>query len=53
MDIKHQFLFLCFSPVANYYKALLKKKKKAGEVYILLEFTSREARQLVMDRVDY
>lgn len=53
MDIKHQFLFLCFSPVANYYKELLKKKKKADEVYILLDFTSREACQLVVDSINY
>lgn len=32
----HQFLFLCFSPVANYYEESLKKKRKAGEVHILL-----------------
>lgn len=48
----HQFLFLCFSPVANYYEEFFKKKRKADEVHILLEFTSREACwSSVMDRV--
>lgn len=43
MGIKSSIFVSLFLPVANYYEEFLKKKKKVGKVYILWEFTSREA----------